>query len=493
MAKRAAVLEIAMPARSAGGTTHRWLYGSLRGAILEGRLRPGTRLPATRDLARQHALARGTVVNAYDQLKSEGYVEGSIGSGTYVSRVLPEQWLQVSSAARVQYADGRRRKPALSEYSQRTQAFPGYEDRPVRAFRANLPALDLFPVDLWAKIANHCLRRAPIRQLMGCDALGYLPLRKAVAEYLTASRGVKCTAEQVAIVSGVQEALDLAARLFVNRGDLVGVENPGYIGAQLVFRAWGARILPIAIDEEGARTSRLPAKGVRLIYVTPGHQFPLGTTMSLARRMELLAWARKSRAVIFEDDYDGEYRYSGRPIPAMQGLGEPGLVLYAGSFSKVLFPALRLGYMLMPADFVERIAALKSLTNRHCPVLEQVVLAEFIAEGHFARHVRRMREVYAERLNVLLEEGRRELRGGLELSEVEAGLQTVGWLHGVTSDAAVRAAHARGVDVTSLASYGGRGLQGLQLGFAAVRPGEIRRGVRELAIALEAARRDPRA
>jgi GntR family transcriptional regulator/MocR family aminotransferase len=302
---------------------------------------------------------------------------------------------------------------------------------------------------------------------------------------------VKCTADQLAIVSGVQEALDLAARLFVNRGDLVGVENPGYIGAQLVFRAWGARILPIAIDEEGARTSRLPAKGVRLIYVTPGHQFPLGTTMSLARRMELLAWAGKSRAVIFEDDYDGEFRYSGRPIPAMQGLGEPGLVLYAGSFSKVLFPALRLGYMVMPAEFVERIAALKSLTNRHCPVLEQVVLAEFIAEGHFARHVRRMREVYAERLNVLLEEGGRELRGVLELSEVEAGLQTVGWLRGVTSDAAVRAARERGVDVTSLASYGGRGLQGLQLGFAAVRPGEIQRGVRELAIALEAARRDP--
>jgi GntR family transcriptional regulator / MocR family aminotransferase len=485
MVKRAAVLELAMPARTAGGTAYRWLYASLRAAILGGRLRPGARLPATRDMARQHALARGTVVSAYEQLKSEGYVEGSVGSGTYVSRVLPEELLQVASSSTTRRATASRHKPVLSDYGQRIQVFPGYEDRPIRAFRSNLPALDLFPVDLWAKIANRCLRRAPIRQLMGCDALGHLPLRQAVAGYLTASRGVQCSAEQVAIVSGVQEALDIAARLFVNRGDRVGVENPGYIGAQLVFRAWGARVLPIAIDEEGARTSRLPAKGVRLIYVTPGHQFPMGTTMSLARRMELLEWARKSGAVIFEDDYDGEYRYSGRPIPAMQGLGEPGLVIYAGSFSKVLFPALRLGYMVLPTEFAERVAAIKSITSRHCPVFEQVVLGQFMNEGHFARHVRRMREVYAERLSVLLEEGRRELRGVLELSEVEAGLQTVGWLYGVAADAAVSAARARGVDVTSLASYGARGLQGLQLGFAAVRPGEIRRGVRELAIAIE--------
>jgi len=489
MAKRASVLDLAVPPRRTGETAYRWLYGSLRSAILKGHLVPGGRLPATRDLARQYALARGTVVSAFEQLKSEGYIEGSVGSGTYVSRVLPEQWLQVSSDRQTVRAPRRVRKPSLSAYGQRVQAFPGYEDRPLRAFRANLPALDLFPIALWAKIANRSLRRAPVRQLMGCDALGYLPLRKAVAEYLNTARGVKCAAGQVAIVSGVQEALDLTARLLLNPGDRVCVESPGYIGAHLVFRACGARLSAVAMDREGARIKRLPARGVRLIYVTPGHQFPLGTTMSLGRRMELLGWARRSGAVIFEDDYDSEFRYSGRPIPAMQGLGDAGLVLYAGSFSKVLFPALRLGYVVLPDTLVERVAALKSITIRHCPVLEQAMLAEFITEGHFARHVRRMREVYAERLSVLLEEGRRELRGVLELSEVEAGLQTVGWLHGVSADAAVKAAHARGVDVTSLASYGGRGLNGLQLGFAAVRPGDIRCGVRELAIVLEAARR----
>ncbi len=493
MSKRTSVLDLVFPPRSAREAAYRWLYGSLRNAILERRLVPGGRLPATRDLARQYALARGTVVSAFEQLKSEGYIEGSVGSGTYVSRVLPEQWLQVSPDRDTRVESRRVRRAALSVYGQRVRAFSGYEDRPIRAFRANLPALDLFPIELWAKITNRSLRRAPVRQLMGCDALGYLPLRKAVAEYLTASRGVKCAAGQVAIVSGVQEALDLTARLLLNPGDRVCVESPGYTGAHLVFRACGAKILAVAVDREGARTQCLPARGVRMIYVTPGHQFPLGTTMSLARRMELLEWAHRSGAMIFEDDYDSEFRYAGRPIPAMQGLGAAGLVLYAGSFSKVLFPALRLGYVVLPDDLVERIAALKSLTSRHCPVLEQVVLAEFISEGHFARHVRRMRELYAERLNVLLEEGRRELRGVVELSEVEAGLQTVGWLHGVSADAAVRAARARGVDVTSLASYGGRGLQGLQLGFAALRPAEIRRGVRELAIALEAARRDTRA
>jgi GntR family transcriptional regulator/MocR family aminotransferase len=204
--------------------------------------------------------------------------------------------------------------------------------------------------------------------------------------------------------------------------------------------------------------------------------------------MELLEWARRSGAMIFEDDYDGEFRYSGRPIPAMQGLGVEGLVLYAGSFSKVLFPALRLGYLVLPEELVERAAAVKSITTRHCPVFEQAVLAEFIAEGHFSRHLRRMRGVYAERLSVLLEEGRRELRGLLELSAVEAGLQTIGWLQGISGSAAVNTARARGVDVSAVTNFGSR-REGLQLGFAAVRTGEIRRGVRELASALEAVRK----
>jgi len=486
MSTRHPIPEVALPPRKSREPAYRWLYGALRSAILGQRLLPGARLPATRDLARQYSLARGTVVAAFEQLKSEGYVEGSIGSGTYVSRVLPEKWLEVSSGNDRQSEQRRAQKPALSSYARRMRPFPGFEDRPIHAFRSNLPALDLFPVELWAKIANRTLRRASVRFLMGCDALGHFPLRKAIAEYLTASRGVKCNASQVATVSGVQEALDIAARLFLDPGDRVCMESPGYIGAQLVFRAHGAEICGVGVDDEGARTQRLPARGVKLMYVTPGHQFPLCTTMSLARRMELLEWARRSGTVIFEDDYDGEFRYSGRPIPAMQGLGASGLVLYAGSFSKVMFPSLRLGYLVLPEALVERAGAVKSISSRHCPVFEQAVLAEFLAEGHFARHLRRMRQEYAERLAVLLEEGRRELRGLLELSEVEAGLQTIGWLQGVSSDEAAVAARARGVDVTALR---GTRLPGLQLGFAAVRPAEIRRGVRELRVALGSLRK----
>ena len=486
MPVRSTVPELVLPQRKSRETAYRWLYASLRGAILERRLLPGMRLPATRELARQYSLARGTVVAAFEQLKSEGYVEGSVGSGTYVSRVLPEQWLEVSSGEEARHEKRQSRKPVLSAYARRMQAFPGFEDTPIRAFRSNLPALDLFPIELWAKIANRVLRRAPVRLLMGCDAPGHLPLRKAVAEYLTASRGVKCDASQVAIVSGVQEALDIAARLLLDPGDRVCMENPGYVGAQLVFRAYGAEICGVGVDDEGACTQRLPARGVKLMYVTPGHQFPLCTTMSLARRMELLEWARRSGAVIFEDDYDGEFRYSGRPIPAMQGLGAAGLVLYAGSFSKVMFPSLRLGYLVLPEELVERAAAVKSISTRHCPVFEQAVLAGFIAEGHFTRHLRRMREVYAERLSVLLEEGKRELRGLLDLSEVEAGLQTIGWLQGVQGAAVAEAARARGVDVTALR---GTRLPGLQLGFAGVRPDEIRGGVRELRVAIESVRK----
>jgi GntR family transcriptional regulator/MocR family aminotransferase len=263
-------------------------------------LRPGTRLPATRDLARQYRLARGTIVNAFDQLASEGYVEGSVGSGTYVSKVLPDRLLHVGSRQGDQPARHGKRQPVVSDYARRAQLFGGYGNRATRAFRANLPALDLFPTTLWTKIAMRCLRRISHRSLVGCDTLGHGPLRHAVAEYLSRSRGVRCVPEQVAIVSGVQEALDLAGRLLLNPGDRVCVENPGYPGAVLAFQAFRAKIRAIGIDKDGIAIRQMPSRGVRLIYVTPAHQFPLGTTMSLARRLQLLEWARKSGAVILK-------------------------------------------------------------------------------------------------------------------------------------------------------------------------------------------------
>jgi len=488
MAKETATFGLALPPRSPSVPAYRWLYSSLRAEILEGRLHPGTRLPSTRDLASQYSLARGTIVNAFEQLKSEGYIDGSVGSGTYISKVLPEKLFHVASELPTKRVGRGNRRRFISDYGRATRLFRGYETRPIRAFRANLPALDLFPTNVWTKITVHCLRRISIRQLMGCDPLGYMPLRRAVTEYLTRARGVRCVPEQVAIVSGVQEALDLTGRLLLKPGDRVCVENPGYPGAALAFRAFGARIFAAGVDNEGAKVDQLPVQAVRLIYTTPGHQFPLGTTMSLARRLRLLEWARKSGAVIFEDDYDSEYRYSGRPIPALQGLDENGVVVYAGSFSKVLFPALRLGYMVVPTGLMDYFEAMLSLTIRHAPLLEQLVLTDFMTEGHFGRHLRRMREVYAERLSVLLEEARLKLAGLLEISNVEAGLQTAAWLcGGINAESAAAAAAKRNVDVTPMGSYSrGRIVpEGLQLGFAAIETKEIRRGVRELAIALE--------
>ena len=410
-----------------------------------------------------------------------------MGSGTYVSKVLPDELLQVPRKAGEQATPQRKQRRKISDYGKRVELFPSYEMRPSRAFRANVPALELFPTNLWAQITARRFRRASASFLLGCEPLGYFPLREAVADYLRTSRGVSCAAEQIAIVSGVQEALDLTARLFLNPGDRVCMENPGFPGAAMAFEAVGAKVSAVRVDGEGME---LPRAGLRarLVYITPGHQFPLGITMSLTRRLELLKWAQNSGALIFEDDYDSEFRYSGRPVPALQGLDRSGFVLFAGSFSKVLFPSLRLGYLVIPADLVNLFSAMISLTTRHAALPEQAVLCDFISEGHFGRHLRRMREVYAERLSALLQGAREKLGGLLEISEIEAGLQTVGWLcKGIDGESATRAAAVRDVEIFPLSRYsrGRIAREGLQLGFAAVDEREIRRGVQELAIALE--------
>ncbi|HEU4830465.1 MAG TPA: PLP-dependent aminotransferase family protein [Gemmatimonadales bacterium] len=489
MSKRSAALPIALPPREPGATASEWLCAALRSAILEGRLPPDARLPATRELARQYGLARGTVVNAFDQLCLEGYLRGRVGSGTYVNAVLPDELLHAPrrSTARPE----RRSQPPprrLSALGRRVRFLPGLENRPLRAFRANRPALDLFPTTLWAKLAARRIRRATTAHLLDSGPLGLPALQQAIAEYLTTARGVNCGPGQVVIVSGVQEAIDLAARVLVDPGDRVCIEDPGYIGAARIFEAHGAGICPVSVDHEGMLVPDARHHEVRLAYVTPAHQFPLGVSMSLSRRLALLEWARGNGTLIFEDDYDSEYRFAGRPLPALQGLDRHGVVLFAGSFSKVLFPSLRIGYLVVPPDLVDCIVAAKSVVGQHAPLLDQAVLTDFITEGHFGRHVRRMREVYAERLGVLQEESRIRLAGLMEIGGIDAGLQTTGWLGERFAEMeVVRAAARRDVEVVPVGRYARRPMQRpvLQLGFAAVDPPEIRRGVRDLARALE--------
>jgi GntR family transcriptional regulator / MocR family aminotransferase len=487
MARKSSTLALNLRGPSSGVSLYRWLYEQLRTAILDGRLRPGARLPATRDLADAYKLSRTTIVTAFEQLKSEGYVEGRTGSGTYVSKVLPEQLLQVGSVR----PEGRlrHRRIVLSGYARRLQPFRVRPGHPVRAFRPNQAALDLFPTTLWAQVAARRLRRVSTKLLAGGETLGYRPLRQAVAEYLNTSRGVNCNAEQVLIVSGAQEGLDRTARLLLNPGEPAWMEEPGYPGAAAVLRAVGAQICGVPVDAEGLNLERGLGRWPRpkLVYVTPAHQFPLGVTMSLRRRLALLEWARKAGVLIFEDDYDSEYRYSGRPVPALQGLDRAGVVIFGGSFSAVMFPAMRLGYLVVPLEMVDVFAAAQSVSTHHPPLLGQAVLCDFISEGHFARHIRRMREVYAERLGVLLKAARERLDGLVEISNVEAGLQTIGWLRaGMSAEKVALAAAKKNVEVIPLRRYGfGRTrTNGIVLGFAAVEPAELRRGVDELATVL---------
>jgi len=488
MAKQSSTLPLNLRSPAAGATLYRWLYEELRSAILRGDLRPGSRLPATRDLAAQYGLSRPTIVTAFDRLREEGYVEGKIGSGTYVSKTLPEELLHAPRATSAEKKRGRRL--TLSAYARRLQPLRRSDSSRIRAFRANLPALHEFPTALWAQVASRRLRRMPVSLLAGGEARGYRPLREAVAEYLNTSRGVKCSADQVLIISGVQEALNRAAHVLLDPGDRVWMEEPGYPGAALAFRSVGGNVCPVPVDAEGlnldAGIKRWPRP--RMIYVTPGHQFPLGVTMSLSRRLSLLEWARRARAIVFEDDYDSEYRYTGRPIPALQGLDQASVVIFAGSFSLVMFPSLRLGYVVVPSDMVDIFAAAASVSTHHPPLIDQAILCDFMQEGHFARHVRRMRQLYAERLAVLIETTRAQLGDLLEIGDVEAGLRTVGWLrHGISAERVAQAAAERDVEVVPLSRYGsGRSPRnGLVLGFAAVDKRELRRGVEELARALE--------
>lgn len=489
MAKKSTSLPLNLRQPAPGTPLYRWLYEQLRSAILAGHLRPGVRLPASRDLAEQYRLSRPTIVAAFEQLRSEGYVEGKVGSGTYVSQTLPDDLLQAPRTPAK--AKSRQRRVRLSDYARRLRPLPHAEYRPARAFRAHQPALDEFPTTLWAQVAARRLRQVSAQLLAGGEALGYRPLREAVTDYLNSSRGVKCSADQVLIISGVQQALDRTAHLLLNPGDRVWMEEPGYPGAAAAFQAVGARICPVPVDSEGlnldAGRKRWPAP--RLVYVTPAHQFPLGVTMSLRRRLALLEWARKSGTIIFEDDYDSEYRYSGRPIPALQGLDRSQAVIFAGSFSDVLFPALRLGYMVVPAGLVDMFAAAEAVSTHHPPLIDQAILGDFIREGHFARHLRRMRELYAERLSVLLEAAKDKLSGRLEIPTVEAGLRTVGWLRdGISAERVAKAAAQHDVEVVPLSryAYGKSRRNGLVLGFAAVDSRELKRGVEQLAKVLEA-------
>ncbi|QSQ23192.1 PLP-dependent aminotransferase family protein [Pyxidicoccus parkwayensis] len=471
---------LSLPPRQSGTTLTQWLYEELRRAMLSGRLRRGASLPTTRALAAEYGISRRIVVEVFERLRDEGYLHARVGVGTRVSENLPED----SLAGPVSPSRPRRAINPLENLAQ--HAVHGW---PVRPFRAFEPALSEFPVELWARLTSRCMRRAGGAILAGGDSAGLRALREAIAEYLGASRGVACSADDIIVTSGAQQGLDLLARVLLRPDDSVWVEDPAYPDAVEIFRLTGAKVVPVAVDAHGIdpKIGRARCPRPKAIYLTPAHQFPLGMSLRLDRRLELLQWTRKEQTVVIEDDYDSEFRFSGKPLPALKGLGASEHVFLVGTFSKCLFPSLRLGYIVAPQRWRDPLLRLRRQVERYPPGLPQLVLASFLAEGHFARHLRRMRELYAGRLALLRSEVGSRLGGLLQIPDVEAGLNTPAYLLGsMTSREAVERARRRELEVWPLERYAlaRKDLRGLLLGFAALSDRQIRKGVTELARAL---------
>ncbi|CAH0206647.1 HTH-type transcriptional regulatory protein GabR [Massilia sp. Bi118] len=474
--------------RTSATPLFRQLYLQLKEAILAGGIAPSARLPATRELGRLLGVSRQTVLAAYEQLMAEGYLEGAVGKGTFVSASLP-------AAAKAKTSDAEAAPPLVRPLSARGEAMAAamarvrHHEGPLRTFRISMPGLDLFPFEIWRKLEARHWRRRQVPLGYGGPA-GHAPLRELLCAYLRASRGVHCVPEQIVITTGSQQALYLLAQLLLAPGEGVWLESPGYQGALAPFAVAGARICPVPVDAEGMMVAYAAQRypDARLVFATPSHQLPLGVTMSLARRLELLRWAQAKRAWIVEDDYDSEYRYTGPPLASLQSLDRSGCVIYVGTLSKVLFPGLRLGYIVAPPALAEPLARAKAVVDRHSPIVPQAVLADFIQEGHFARHIRRTRDAYGERRIVMLEAIQARMQGALACGPSDAGLDLcVGVTNGMREAEAAARAGAEGVDVRPLSYYTNPAAgpdcavpPGLLLGFSAFTPAQIRAGIGRL-------------
>ncbi|HCT06425.1 MAG TPA: PLP-dependent aminotransferase family protein [Pseudomonas sp.] len=482
----------------------RQLYEALRQRVLDGRLVSGTRLPATRDLAAALSISRNSVVRAYDQLYAEGFIESRVGDGTYVAQLPTTKKLStklstgfstgLSPALSTKWADLPEdldseviHSPGLARIKTNHLSLP--PAGPPRAFRVGVPAFDLFPFDVWAKLNGAFWRKPDLEQLCYGDPAGDSRLRGLIAAYLRSSRGMQCTAEQIVITSGAQQAISLCAQLLVEPGDGVAVENPGYRAAGHAFALAGGRLHGVPVDSEGIDCQVLNTLAdCRVAYVTPSHQYPLGVVMSLARRLELLAWAERTGGWVIEDDYDGEYRYSGAPLSPLAALDRSGRVLYVGTFGKVAFPALRLGYLVLPQGLVDAFSRRRAVDMRHSEVSTQAVMAEFMAAGHFQRHIRRMRRAALSRRNTLLAGWPSGLAGVGELPSVAAGLHLTVRVDSLAREQQLLAQACEvGVEVNGLSSYWlpqsctpPDQRAGLVMGFAAVPEVDIAHALKRL-------------
>ena len=453
----------------------------MRQAILSGALSAGERLPSTRDLAEQLGISRTVVLSAYEQLLAEGFIAGRGGSGTYVSDGL---------AGNVTPEERRLARLRLSRFGKTVAGSMATVDTPLQ--RAVAPRynfiygrsdLETFPFAMWRRMLLRQARKGSIRQFDYGSAPGNAELRGAICGHLRRSRTVVCDPSEVIVVNGSQQALDLVMRVLVEPGDAVAIEDPHYDGIREALRAAGARLRPVPVDAEGLDPARLP-DDARMVFVTPSHQFPTGAILPLERRLALLKWARRHNAVIVEDDYDGEFHYGGRPLESLQGLDREGRIVYIGTFSRTVFPSLRIGYLISPASLVPAFTAAKWLSDLHSASLEQQTLAEFIDGGMYERHLRRLRRRNTARRAALLEAVRKYLGDRVEVSGEGAGAQVVLWPRNhVSEETAMADAAQRGVGIYGITHCFLRrpSRPGFLLGYARLSEREIREGIRLLA------------
>jgi GntR family transcriptional regulator/MocR family aminotransferase len=478
------ILPLVSVDRNAALALHRQIYDSFRTAILDGRLRPGQRIPSTRILASEIGVSRFPVLSAYDQLLAEGYIESRVGAGTLVCASLPEQLMssrpERSNPASIR--SGPRRVADRCCLLPRPQAVPWMIHR--GPFRVGQIAFDQFPHQIWSGLLTRRSRAVNAEALHYGDPRGSPALRQAIANYLKVARSVRCDAEQVLIVNGSQQALEISARVLLNPGDRVWVEDPSYGLARDVFTLNGCRMVPVPVDGQGLEVSAgiKTCRAARAVFVTPSHQFPLGVTMSASRRLQLVDWAQNSGSWILEDDYDSEFRYESQPIASLQGLDPNSRVIYIGTFSKILFPSLRLGYLVVPPDLIDRFQVMRSLMDLGMPTLSQEVLADFIDAGHYARHIRRMRVHYGENRRLLAESLVKTLGPILQLIGDEAGMHlTVMLPKGYNDEEISRRAVREGLSLWPLSRlYMRNPRQGFILGFGGVAAKEIPVAVRKL-------------
>ena len=469
------------------------IYHSLRQAILTSKLGGGVKLPSSRDLANLLQTSRTTIVNAYDQLLAEGYLVSQVGAGTFVAKSLPEAFMEIHAPENSPPQQAFERP--LSSFGQKAlERGKQYNLKHVHPFRdrhtfhVGMPDLNEFPFAIWSRLANHHLRHQPAKMFQGNKSTaGYPPLREAIADYVQIARATNCSPEQIIIVSGAQQALYLSAQVLLSPNDTVWVEDPCYLSGIGALDGTGARIVPVPVDEEGlmmAQGQQL-APNARLVCVTPSCQFPLGYTMSLPRRLSLLAWAAKSGAWILEDDYDSEFRYDGSPLASLQGLDNHQRVIYIGTFSKMMYPSLRLGYLVVPPDLVDAFLYARIIMDQYTPRLEQLMLTDFMTQGYFTRHLRKMRKLYGERCRVLQMALAKYCADWVDVGDVSGGMHLVAWLKNGLDDKRVAAEAVKynlrlsPLSSTYIGQAPARG--GLMLGFTAMTLDEIETAVIKLA------------